>query len=163
MKRTTALPVVALVLAAAAIARGPSDEAQIRAVQLQQQAAWNAHDIDAYAALFTKDAHVINVLGWHWKSRAELKAKLGVGFASVFAHSRMTLGDVDVAFFAPGVAVAHVRWTMTGAQSPTGAAADIPRQGIQTQVLTKRAGTWRIAEFQNTNAVAERPLPGAPR
>ena len=118
MKRMLALPFLWAGLASSAAAQSPADEAQIRSVQQQQAAAWNAHDIDAYAALFTEDAHVINVLGWHWKSRAELKARLGPGFASVFAHSRMTIGDVDVAFFAPGVAVAHVRWTMTGAQSP---------------------------------------------
>jgi uncharacterized protein (TIGR02246 family) len=163
MKRTYALPMLAIALAAPATAQAPADEAQIRAVQEQQASAWNAHDIDAYAALFTEDAHVINVLGWHWKSRAELKAKLGPGFASVFARSRLTIGDVDVTFLAPAIAVAHVRWTMTGAASPTGATGDIPQQGIQTLVLTKRDGTWRIAEFQNTNAVPERPLLAAPR
>jgi uncharacterized protein (TIGR02246 family) len=163
MKRRFALPLLAISVAAPVAASTPADEAEIRAVQQQQATAWNAHDIDAYAALFTEDAHVVNVLGWHWKSRAELKAKLGPGFASIFARSRLAIGDVDVAFFAPDIAVAHVRWTMTGAASPTGAAADIPQQGIQTLVMTKRDGAWRIAEFQNTNAVPERPLPAAPR
>jgi uncharacterized protein (TIGR02246 family) len=162
MKRRFALPLLAVGLAAPAAASTPADEAEIRAVQQQQATAWNAHDIDAYAALFTEDAHVINVLGWHWKSRAELKAKLGRGFASAFAHSRLTIGDVDVRFLAPAIAVAHVGWTMTGAASPTGGAGDIPQQGIQTLVLTKRDGTWRIAEFQNTNAVPERPMAGTP-
>jgi uncharacterized protein (TIGR02246 family) len=163
MKRRFALPLLAVGLAAPAAPSAPADEAEIRAVQQQQATAWNAHDIDAYAALFTEDAHVINVLGWRWKSRAELEAKLGPGFASVFAHSRLAIGDVDMRFFAPDIAVAHVRWTMTGAASPTGAAADIPQQGIQTLVMTKRDGAWRIAEFQNTHAVPERPLPAAPK
>jgi uncharacterized protein (TIGR02246 family) len=163
MKWLFGIVLVAASLSVSARAEGPGDEARIRAVQQDQAVAWNAHDIDAYAALFTEDAHVINVLGWHWKSRAELKAKLGPGFASVFARSRLTIGAVDVSFLAPDIAVAHVGWTMTGAASPTGAADDTPQQGIQTLVLVKRDGTWRIAEFQNTNAVPERPMPGTPR
>lgn len=146
-------------IAGAAAAAGPADDAKIRALQTQQAAAWNAHDIDASAALFTPDADVVNVLGWHWRSRAELKAKLGRAFQSVFAHSRMTIGAVSVEFLKPDVAVAHVRWTMTGALSPAGSASSIPQQGIQTQVLVKHAGRWHIAHFQNTNSIPERPFP----
>jgi uncharacterized protein (TIGR02246 family) len=151
----------AVALSAAVQAQAPADEAEIRALQQQQSAAWNTHDIDAYAGLFTEDADVINVLGWHWKNRSELKAKLGQAFASVFAHSRLTIGDVGVEFLAPALAVAHVRWTMTGALSPTGVATDTPETGIQTLVLTKDVQGWRIADFQNTNSVPERAFPPA--
>ena len=158
MKRTIVLPILAACLATAAAGEGPADEAAIRALQQKQATAWNAHDIAAYAGLFTEDAHVINVLGWHWKSRAELTEKLGQGFASVFARSRLSIGEVDVEFLAPAIAVTHVRWTMTGARSPTGAASDTPEAGIQTLVLTRHGRDWRIADFQNTNSVPERPL-----
>jgi uncharacterized protein (TIGR02246 family) len=86
------LALLAASLPAAAVAQGAADEAAIRALQQQQASAWNAHDIDAYAGLFTEGADVINVLGWHWKSRAELKAKLGQAFASVFARSQLMIG-----------------------------------------------------------------------
>ena len=148
-------------LPVAAQARG--DETQIRLLQAEQAGAWNAHDSARYAALFTGDAHVVNVLGWHWRSRAELRTKLAAAFASVFARSRMTIVGTDVQWIKPDVAVAHVTWTMTGAASPTGAGSDAPEQGIQTQVLVKRAGTWRISEFQNTNSVPERPFPASQR
>jgi uncharacterized protein (TIGR02246 family) len=160
MKSWGAIILAAAGLSAPAPARAPADATAIRALQQAQADAWNAHDIDAYAALFTVDADVINVLGWHWKDRAELKAKLGRGFASVFAHSAMSIGETDVTILTPEIAVAHVRWTLSGARSPTGSAADTPKQGIQTQVLVKRDGVWRIAEFQNTNSQSERPLPG---
>lgn len=39
---------------------------------------------------------------------------------------------------------------------------EIPRQGIQLQILEKRAGTWLIASFQNTNSVPEAPFPTGP-
>ena len=143
-------------------AAGPSDVASIKALQDQQAAAWNAHDSGRYAQLFTADAEVVNVLGWHWRSRDELRTKLGAAFASVFARSHMVIVGTQVKLAAPGVAVAHVTWTMTGALSPTGAASDTPEHGIQTQVLRKQGGVWRIADFQNTNSVPERPFP-APR
>lgn len=161
MKRALAFAILAAGLAPAAAGAGPGDEAAIRALEQQQAAAWNAHDIDAYAALFTADADVINVLGWHWRDRAELNRKLGRAHQSIFAKSTLTIGAIDIDFMAPEIAVAHVPWTLAGAQSPTGAGGAAPKVGIQTQVLVKRDGKWRIAEFQNTNSVPERPFPPA--
>jgi uncharacterized protein (TIGR02246 family) len=159
MKNPLSTGLLGVSIACALMAAGPADETEIRALQQQQAAAWNAHDINASAALFTPDAEVVNVLGWHWRSRAELKQKLGRAFSSVFAHSRLTVNDVSIKFLKPDVAVAHVTWTMIGALSPTGSGSNIPERGIQTQVLVKHGGRWRIADFQNTNSIPERPFP----
>ncbi len=161
MKRLVlALAIVAVSSAAAGL---PSaDDAKIDALQQDQARAWNAHNIKAYSDLFTSDAHIINVFGWHWRSRAELEDKLGRGFRSVFAQSQMTIGNISIEYLKPDIAVAHVSWTMTGAASPTRSPATAPTQGIQMQVLVKQAGVWRIAEFQNTNSLPERPFPTAP-
>jgi uncharacterized protein (TIGR02246 family) len=137
---------------------GDSDEAAIRSLQSKQAAAWNAHDASAYAALFTSDGDVVNVLGWWWKSRDEIQSKLTDAFAMVFHHSELTITNVDVRKLSPSIAVAHVRWTMKGALAPSGGAAP-PTQGIQLQVLVRSKDGWRIASFQNTNSIAERPFP----
>ena len=71
----------------------------------------------------------------------------------------MAISAVSMEFLKPDVAIAHVRWTMTGALSPTGSDADVPQQGIQTQVLVRQRGVWRITHFQNTSSVPERPFP----
>lgn len=159
MKLSLCIGLLCLSAAGSAVAVGPADDAKVRALQQRQASAWNSHDIDAYAAMFTTDADVINVLGWHWHSRAELRQKLGRAFSSVFARSQMTIADVSVDFLKPDIAVAHVRWSMTGALSPTGSGANIPQQGIQTQVLIKRGGVWRIRDFQNTNSMPESAFP----
>jgi SnoaL-like domain len=68
----------------------------IRKLQTAQAAAWNKHDADAYAALFTSDGDVVNVLGWWWRGRDQIQRKLSDGFAFVFRDSRLTITDVDV-------------------------------------------------------------------
>jgi uncharacterized protein (TIGR02246 family) len=139
------------------VAAQGGDEAQIRRVQDRQAEAWNRHDAKAYVDLFEEDGEAVNIVGWWWKGRAEMESKLGAAFAYVFRESTLTITEVHVRFLTPDIAIAHVRWTMTGARTPPNIPE--PREGIQTQVLRKRAGAWRIAAFQNTNAVPETPFP----
>jgi uncharacterized protein (TIGR02246 family) len=138
----------------------PEDESAIRAVEVQQQEAWNRHDAKAYAALFTEDGDCVNVVGWWWKGRAEIEKKLTDAYVFVFRESVFTLGEVTVRFLDPDSAVVHARWTMTGARTPQGL--PTPQQGIQTQLVQKQAGKWLIAAFQNTNSIPEMPFPKGP-
>jgi len=133
------------------------DEAAIRQLQARQQDAWNRHDAKAYAALFSDDGDVVNVVGWWWKGRREIERQLQAAYAVVFRDSRLTIVDLDVRFLAHDIAVAHVRWTMEGARTPP--SIPEPRQGIQIQVLQKRNAEWRIVAFQNTNSLPEAPFP----
>lgn len=137
-----------------------SDEAAIRAVAVRQGDTWSRHDAKAYAALFTQDCDVINVVGWWWKGRAELESKLTAGFAYVFKESTLSITDVQVRLLAPSIAVAHARWKMSGARTPPGIPE--PREGIQTLVFTKTAEGWLIAAFQNTHSTPEQAFPPGP-
>ena len=157
----------ALILATVACGTGSSagadsvsGEAEIRNLQARQAEAWNRHDAKAYADLFTEDADVVNVVGWWWKGRPQIESRLTAAFAYVFRDSTMTIAEVHVRFLTPETAIAHVLWTMAGARTPPGIPE--PRQGIQTQVLEKREGGWRIAAFQNTHSVPETPFPTGP-
>jgi uncharacterized protein (TIGR02246 family) len=136
------------------------DKADIRNLQNQQADAWNRHDAKAYASLFKEDGDCVNVVGWWWKGRAEIEKKLTDAYLFVFKESVLTIKDVDVKFLGVDLAVAHVRWTMTGARTPKGIPE--PQQGIQIQVLQKQSGKWQIAAFQNTNAIPEMPFPKGP-
>lgn len=136
------------------------DIAEIRQVQVRQAEAWNSHDAAAYAALFSQDGEVVNVVGWWWKGRPEIESKLAAAFAYVFHESVLTITDVQTRFLDPGLAIAHVRWTMTGARTPPGVPE--PRAGIELQVLRKQAGQWLIVSFQNTHSVPEVPFPTGP-
>jgi uncharacterized protein (TIGR02246 family) len=147
-------------ISSTAAAAAASDQAAIEALESKQAAAWNAHDAAAYADLFTPDGDVVNVIGWWWKGRDEIRSKLTDAFAFVFKDSRLTIADVRVRKLSADIAVAHVRWTMTGALSPPGEPAP-PHEGIQLQVLVRSEDGWRIASFQNTNSRPERPFPKA--
>jgi uncharacterized protein (TIGR02246 family) len=136
------------------------DEAEIRMVAMRQGDTWSRHDAKAYAALFTEDCDVVNVVGWWWKGRAELERKLSAAFSYMFSESQLTITDLQVRFLSPSLALAHARWTMTGARTPPGAAES--RSGIQTLMFTKQAGQWLIAGFQNTNSIPEQPFPTGP-
>src|SRR5690348_15189766 len=137
-------------------ARPATDSAAVRAVVLRQADAWNRHDAAAYSALFTPDCDVVNIVGWWWKSRAEMQAELTRAFSSVFRDSRLTFTDVRVRFLA-GTSRLHASWTMTGEKMPPGMPP--PDQGIQTLVLVQRDSRWQIAVFQNTLRKPERPFP----
>jgi uncharacterized protein (TIGR02246 family) len=63
---------------------------------------------------------------------------------------------VQVRFLKPDIAIAHVRWTMTGAKTPPGVPE--PKQGIEIQVLKKQQGKWLIMSFQNTSSIPEVPF-----
>ena len=138
-------------------AQSAGDEAEIRDLQARQQQAWNRHDAKAYAALFTEDGDVVNVVGWWWKGRSEIETQLTAAYAVVFRDSTLRIDDVQVRLLARDVAVAHVRWSMEGAKTPPGIPE--PRRGIQIQVLQKRDRVWRIAAFQNTSSLPQTPFP----
>ncbi len=156
------LALVAVLTKPSVCAGQTQDETEIRNLEAQQAETWNRHDAKAYAALFTDDADVVNVLGWWWKGRPQLESKLTAAYAFVFRESALTIDEVDIKFLNPDIAIAHVLWSMTGAKSATGNASHVPQKGIQTQLLQKHAGKWLIAAFQNTNGVPEVPFPTGP-
>ncbi|MDP9098817.1 MAG: SgcJ/EcaC family oxidoreductase [Verrucomicrobiota bacterium] len=162
-KNILTLFLVALTISIARIAgaaEAANEESAIRALEVQQQEAWNRHDAKAYAALFTEDGDCVNVVGWWWKGRAQIEMKLTDAYVYVFNESVLKIGEVTVRFLEPGSAVVHVRWTMTGARTPQGI--PTPQQGIQTQLVQKQSGKWLIAAFQNTNSIPEMPFPKGP-
>jgi uncharacterized protein (TIGR02246 family) len=114
---------------------------------------WNRHDMKAYAAQFAGDADFVNVIGMHWHGRAEIEARHIAVHRTIFRNSRLQTLEHSVRFLAPGVAVAHVLWEMTGHQAVPGMNMPEIRRGILTCVFKEEGDRWLIAASQNTDII----------
>lgn len=127
----------------------PPDEQAIRAVVAEYGAAWNRHDMEAMAKLFTDDAHWINIVGWHWPGKAAVIAGHEAIHRAFFQETDIEITDVEIRAIAPGVATAVVLLKVGAFTPPDGA----PRPESEDRlslVLTKRDGRWRITQGHNT-------------
>jgi uncharacterized protein (TIGR02246 family) len=114
--------------------------------------AWNRHDMDDFAALFSEDANFVNVVGMWWKDRAEIEAAHRATHKTMFRDSRLEGVAASVVELSPGLASVHYRWTLTGASAPDGSPAGT-REGILLLVVRKEHLGWRIKVAQNTDIV----------
>ncbi|GAB7541351.1 YybH family protein [Cupriavidus sp. 8B] len=150
--------VAASVISPIASASPRDDEQAIRQVEARWEDAWNRHDMDALAGLFTDDAAFVQVNGRRWDGPAEIKKNHALVHAMMFKESVWTNHDTDIRFLAPEVAVVHQTWGLKGDRNPDGSPRQ-PREGIFTQVFVKRDGKWMITAAQNTNIAI---VPGSP-
>jgi uncharacterized protein (TIGR02246 family) len=113
---------------------------------------WTRHDAEAYASVFTPDSDYIAFDGTHLKGReanARHHARL---FDSVLRGSRMVYENVAVRFLTADVAVMHGMGTVL---LPWQREVTPGRRSLQTYVVVRQEGAWRIAAFHN---VRVRPM-----
>lgn len=130
-----------------------SDEPAIRAAVMAFQEAWNHHDMKAMGDVFTEDADLINVLGTRWQGRANIVKALGVYHRVMFQNEQIHLGEMTIRMITPDVAVVVAVQTGSGEmtlpeghgrkETPTGSQLD-------TCVVIKRDGVWKVTHSQNT-------------
>ncbi len=150
---------LSLALIATPILAAPQDESdEIKQVESRWQDAWNRHDMDALAGLFTKDADFVQVNGRRWVGTEEIRKNHAAVHAMMFKDSVWKNIDTDIRFLSPSIAVVHTTWTLSGDRNPDGSPRQ-PRDGIFTQVLQKQDGKWLITASHNTNIVI---VPGSP-
>jgi len=114
--------------------------------------AWNRHDMDRFAALFTDDANFVNVVGMWWKSQEEIKAAHTATHLTIFKNSCLDGEVSSVKSLASGVTAMHVTWKLAGASTPDGGSAGT-RRGILLLILIRERSGWRIKVAQNTDIV----------
>lgn len=119
------------------------------------QDAWNSGDAAAYASQFTNDADFVAWNGQYGRGRQGIEDGHRPLFEGPLAGSRMVLVDDDaqalppasLRFIRPDVAIMVISGAVTRADE----AATAPgHESVQTFVLVKRAGRWRVTAFQNT-------------
>jgi uncharacterized protein (TIGR02246 family) len=146
IKASRMMQMFALLSLAQAAQAETAEDAAVREVEARQEAAWNAHDARAYAALFTEDADLVSATGHRISGRAEIERDIAAAFQSIFAHNSLHIDDVSVRPLGDDLVLAHVDWSSTDSET----AALSGRRGVQTQVLRKSDGRWLILAYHNS-------------
>jgi uncharacterized protein (TIGR02246 family) len=107
--------------------------------------------------LFADDVVFIKVVGMKHKGLAAVELEFQWLHGGMMRNTHCRMLERDIRILAPGVAVAHVNWEMTGAESLHGWTPSEVRRGEITDVLVETRQGWRVTTFQNTEVV---PVPG---
>ncbi len=121
---------------------------QIRGLYQQMLASWNARDPAALAALYLEDGNIVGFDGSQHNGQADIAATM----AQIFADhpTGAYVGKIrDIRLLTPEVAVLRA---VAGIVPPGGSELNAAANAVQSLVVVKAAGTWRIALFQNTPA-----------
>jgi uncharacterized protein (TIGR02246 family) len=127
---------------------GSSDEESIRAVVIAYCDAWNCHDMEALAALFTDDAQWVNIVGMHWPGRTAIAAAHDAYHRTFFTKTEIEAAEIKIGKIAAGVAVAVVLLKVGPFTPPDGVAR--PQSDNRLSLILAKGAGWRIAHGQNT-------------
>jgi uncharacterized protein (TIGR02246 family) len=118
--------------------------------------AWNTHDMNGFAGLFTDDADWVTVGGVRVKGRAAIQAVLEKEHATWAKTTTFTALTTEVRFLCADVALIHVNWEITGAIDREGKLAG-PSRGINVIVAAKQPDGWRVIAGQVNRQTPARP------
>lgn len=118
------------------------------------EAAWNSHDMKALGKLFAEDAEFINVVGMHWRGRADIVAAHAAFHETMFKDTGLKTDAIALRPLSADVVIAVVTYTQDGFTTPSGQV--MPKtQTKLSYVFVKTASEWKIAHGQNVRIDAE--------
>ena len=128
-----------------------ADEEDIRQIEMHFNEAWNRHDPEGMVEALAEDGQFVTVNGVWMKTRAEF---LGLmqrlhGESGPFRTSTRETLEAQVRFLAPGVAMVHSRFRVSGDINEDGKA--VAREGVGIRVVRKQDGRWQTVAVQNTD------------
>ncbi|MDG4792784.1 SgcJ/EcaC family oxidoreductase [Micromonospora sp. WMMD1082] len=124
------------------------DQAAVAAISQQIVAAWQRHDADAFANVFTPDGTMI-LPGIFLRGRDEIRDFMATGFAGPYQGTQVTGQPFQVTFFSADTALVL---TKGGVLAPGEDTVSEEREIRASWLLTKRDGRWLLAAYQNTPA-----------
>jgi uncharacterized protein (TIGR02246 family) len=125
------------------------DEAAIRRIIADVQAAFNTNDADLMTEHFAKDATAVTAMGERVTGWDALLAANREGLAGFLRDQYARYDVTDVRFLRPDVALAYKEARAT---TSTGDLIDLDHTMVALYVLVKDNDRWRIAARQNTLA-----------
>lgn len=95
--------------------------AKVRQLLDRYADAWNTSDMDAMSKLYTDDVHWVNIVGMHWRGKAQVDRAHRVFFDVMFKGVPLKLEEIESVNALPGGAVvAVVRWSVGAFKTPVG-------------------------------------------
>jgi uncharacterized protein (TIGR02246 family) len=110
--------------------------------------AWADNDADAFAALYTADATVVQP-GIHKKNKEDIRSTMAAGFAGPLKGSRVLDEPQSIRLIGPDAAIVVTEGGVLMAGET-----ELPSERLvrATWVLAKEAGQWYVAAYQNSAA-----------
>lgn len=147
MKRLLSLVVCMVAAIGGARAAAPSDDALVRDIPLQIVKGWGEGDGGAIAAVYADDGVLVAGHGVVLRGPADIASYHNEQFGAALKGSKLTVQITSVRFIEPDVVVLQ---TEGGILRPGQTQLAAGNRGVQSFVLVKRDGEWRIKLFQNT-------------
>jgi uncharacterized protein (TIGR02246 family) len=124
------------------------DESLVRELYQSLIESWNKNNAAGFADLFAVNGNAIGFDGSQMNGRAEIHSQLNSIFVNHKVASYVTIIR-EIRFLSPGIAVLRAVAGMV----PPGSSDIMPdRNAIQTLIVEKQQGAYRISLFQNTPA-----------
>ena len=117
-------------------------------------AAWNAHDMQAFAALFHPDATFVYRFGTYWRGIDAIVSGHRAIHETIYKDSTLAIDPPDVDIVSADCAILHF-WTRltTGPAHPAGPHAV---DTLVLAVVTRHDADWRIQAAENVTLVDPR-------
>ena len=120
------------------------NEAQIRGLFEEFEAAWNRHDAAAMASVWTIDGDHLEPDGRVAKGRDEVQTLFAHEHQTVFKESGLALEVQTVWFITADVALVDASYELTAARDAQGNSLP-PRRGHLSAVMLKERSRWWVA------------------
>ena len=134
-----------------------SDEQAIGTLYSEMMDAWSRGSGADFASAMTPDVEFVGFDGTWFHGKEDVAAAHQALFDTHLKRTRLIGSVVKIRFLSPDVAIVYARGNtiMRGRSKP-----DPARDSLQTLVVVRQDGTWRMTSFQNTRIrVMGRSLP----
>ena len=125
------------------------DESAVRALVNEFANTWTRHDMKAMHELDTEDVEWVNVVGHHWRGKANVYKGHVAIHKGMCATTTMSIESATIRSIAPtvAIAVATMHW---GPSLDPHFPWVIAAKSRASFTMVKRDGIWKIVHFQNT-------------
>ncbi len=123
-----------------------ADREQVEAMLARWEAAWNRHDMAAFAAMFHDDGVGVLWTGAVWRGRRSIEEGHAEAHRTVFRNSVQRERLEELTFVGPDAAVVRFCSTLIGDERTP----DKLVRSNKFLVVSKRNGAWGIGWGQNT-------------